>query len=124
MLSHSDSLRTAVSSRAEDQDDPLGRQLGVLEPGLHQVGVEAEHERPPAAEELVLVAGVVVQLVAQVLHVEQVRPQVGVVLHVRELRVQQALDAPLRGDRREAADRVGVLVEDARRHLLAARRAA
>ena len=101
----------------QQQDAALIGQLEVLEARLDEVGGQGENEGAPAAQELVLVAGVIQQLVHQEERVEQVGLQVAVGLHVGELREQHALDAAAVGQRREAAHRIGVLVEDARGHL-------
>src|SRR4051794_37315546 len=78
----------------QHHNDPLNRKVDILVTGAHEVRVEAEQKQPAAAEKLVLVPRVIIQLVAKELDVEQVRPQVRVALHERKLGVQQAFNAP------------------------------
>src|SRR5206468_1526901 len=91
--------------------DSLVIQLRILESRSRKVRKKGKDEVAPAAQELILVARVVIQLVAQVLDVEEIGPRF--LLHVGELRLQQALDRAARRDRGEAAHRVGILVENA-----------
>src|SRR5437899_262692 len=87
--------------QAEEQDDPLPGKLGILEAGGRQIGVQGEEVGPPSPEELVFIAGIIEQFIADILDVKQVGPRL---FQECKLRVEQTFNAPLGGNRGEAAD--------------------